>query len=51
VQDVVLTDRNAVGVSSRFYKPGPYSDGEAALTRWTDWYVVTLTAEINSPAR
>lgn len=50
-QDVVLTDRNAVGVSSRFYRPGPYSDGEAALTRWTDWYVATLTAEINATSR
>lgn len=48
-QDVVLTDRNAVGVFSRFYKPGPYSDGEAALTRWTDWYVATLKAQIDAP--
>jgi phenylpropionate dioxygenase-like ring-hydroxylating dioxygenase large terminal subunit len=48
-QDVVLTDRNAAGVSSRFYEPGPYSDGEASLTRWTDWYVATLAAEISAP--
>lgn len=43
-QDVVLTDRNSRGVSSRFYRPGPYSDGEAALTRWSNWYVATLKA-------
>jgi phenylpropionate dioxygenase-like ring-hydroxylating dioxygenase large terminal subunit len=45
-QDVVLTDRNSKGVSSRFYRPGPYSDGEAALTAWSDWYVATMKAGI-----
>lgn len=44
-QDVELVDRNSLGVSSRFYDPGPYSDGEVALTRWTDWYVETMANE------
>jgi phenylpropionate dioxygenase-like ring-hydroxylating dioxygenase large terminal subunit len=47
-QDVVLTDRNSQGVSSRFYRPGPYGRGEAALTRWSDWYVATLRAGIKA---
>ena len=46
-QDVVLTNQNSQGVSSRFYRPGPYSDGEAALTRWSDWYVATLKSRIS----
>jgi phenylpropionate dioxygenase-like ring-hydroxylating dioxygenase large terminal subunit len=46
-QDVVLTDRNSQGVSSRFYRPGPYVDGEAALTRWSDWYAATLRAGLS----
>lgn len=45
-QDVVLTDRNHLGVRSRYYQPGPYSDGEAALARWTAWYIASLTAGI-----
>jgi phenylpropionate dioxygenase-like ring-hydroxylating dioxygenase large terminal subunit len=44
VQDVRLTDGNALGVASRFYRPGPYSDGEAGVRRWIDWYVATIAA-------
>jgi Rieske 2Fe-2S family protein len=41
-QDVGLIAQNSLGVSSHFYAPGPYSDGEIALTRWADWYVKAI---------
>ena len=39
VQDGDITENNQIGVRSRRYKPGPYSQHEAANTTFLKWYL------------
>ena len=38
-QDTKITEDNQLGVSSHFYRPGPYTDGEPTTALFTDWYL------------
>lgn len=38
-QDKKIVDDNQAGVNSVTYQPGPYSDTERGLVRFTDWYI------------
>jgi Rieske 2Fe-2S family protein len=38
-QDKKLTVDNQLGVNSRFYQPGPYSEGEPTTAEFTAWYL------------
>ena len=38
-QDEQITVRNQLGVNSRFYRPGPYSEGEPDTAQFTNWYL------------
>lgn len=38
-QDKQIVDDNQVGVNSRYYRPGPYSDSEVGVKRFIAWYL------------
>jgi Rieske 2Fe-2S family protein len=38
-QDKKITVDNQLGVNSRFYRPGPYSEGEPTTADFTAWYL------------
>jgi len=38
-QDKKITVENQLGVNSRFYRPGPYSEGEPTTADFTAWYL------------
>jgi len=38
-QDAKIVEDNQAGVDSLAYQPGPYSETEPGLTRFTNWYV------------
>jgi Rieske 2Fe-2S family protein len=42
-QDEKITADNQLGVNSRFYRPGPYSEGEATTAQFTAWYLEQVT--------
>ena len=42
IADQDIIERNAEGVNSRFYEPGPYSKMEDFTQRFVDWYLETL---------
>jgi Rieske 2Fe-2S family protein len=48
VADQRIIERNAQGVNSRFYEPGPYSKMEDFTQRFIAWYLTTLKAEVAS---
>jgi phenylpropionate dioxygenase-like ring-hydroxylating dioxygenase large terminal subunit len=41
--DKRIIDLNQQGVNSRYYRPGPYSLMENAASRFTAWYLATIT--------
>ncbi len=46
--DQHIIERNAQGINSRFYEPGPYSKMEDFTQRFVEWYLDTLKAEVAS---
>ena len=48
IADQHIIERNAQGVNSRFYEPGPYSKMEDFTQRFVAWYLDTLKASVNS---
>jgi len=38
-EDKQIVEHNQMGVNSRFYQPGPYSQMEINVVRFLDWYV------------
>ncbi len=44
-QDKKIVDDNQAGVNSIAYQPGPYSETEPGLTRFTNWYVRQLATQ------
>ena len=48
IADQHIIQRNAEGVNSRFYEPGPYSKMEDFTQRFAEWYLDTLNAEVAS---
>jgi Rieske 2Fe-2S family protein len=42
IADQHIIERNAAGVNSRFYEPGPYSLMEDFTARFVDWYLATI---------
>jgi Rieske 2Fe-2S family protein len=42
IADQQIIERNAEGVNSRFYEPGPYSLMEDFTARFVDWYLATI---------
>jgi len=43
LEDEYIITRNAAGVNSRFFEPGPYHpEFEATLQQFIDWYLATL---------
>ncbi len=42
IADQHIIERNAEGVNSRFYEPGPYSKMEDFTQHFVDWYLETL---------
>lgn len=43
-QDAKIVEDNQAGVNSLAYQPGPYSNTEPLLTRFTNWYLSQITA-------
>ncbi len=39
IADKRIIEHNQKGVSSRFYRPGPYTGAESLSKRFADWYV------------
>ena len=46
IADKKIIECNQAGVSSRFYKPGPYSEMEHFTARFANWYLDTLRRSV-----
>jgi len=44
-QDKQIVDDNQAGVNSLAYQPGPYSETETGLTRFTNWYLAQVATK------
>jgi Rieske 2Fe-2S family protein len=48
IADKRIIDHNQKGVSSRFYRPGPYTGIEFLSKRFADWYVGRISSRDNA---